>query len=507
MENIVGSLSRLDTVPKRVQFLADNCPDRELFVFYEGEKRTSFTCVQVFRLAGRFADRLRHRYGFSRNDVILNTLPNSPERMITDLGITLAGCTCMNGQIIFADSSGLFLLATNSRCKGIIMKPADESSNWHVFNPYITGNVSDDIIQLSCDRIPDLTTVITVSRNSQRSLKPFLEDLQDSTDDIFIDPSVSPHDILYVFTTSGSTGYSKLVPRTQAEAIDIAVNTPFSKDVKSGASVFYCDRSLGWAGGYPFSTFCLGDKRVLQDEYSRRRLTTGEEIWDVICREQCNIASIRPMDVEGIVKYICSIGVTDYKLKALVSAGQPLTKAHVINELIISETVVVIYASTEASFLSGGIITDATFDDFYCGKPAPGVELKIIDDHGDECKPRQTGTILAKGGQLFKGYFNRLEDPDSNTVTCFTNDGWLNTDDVGFVDEEGNIYVIGRGTDTITYRKYVLYPGWLEAKILQHPDIADAVILSVLDRFPETFSGKPDKQRLRKLAEQRFGIK
>ncbi|CAG5121482.1 unnamed protein product, partial [Candidula unifasciata] len=119
--------------------------------------------------------------------------------------------------------------------------------------------------------------------------------------------------------------------------------------------------------------------------------------------------------------------------------------------------------------------------DFFCGKPASGVQLKIIDDDGDKCRPRQAGTVLVRGERIFSGYFNLLEDPDPNTVKCFTKDGWFNTEDLGFWDEEGNFYVLGRNKDTIMYGTVVLYPGWLEAKILQHPDVADAVVLPVSD--------------------------
>ncbi|CAG5119938.1 unnamed protein product [Candidula unifasciata] len=546
----------LNTVLKRVQFLAENFPEKELFVFYEGDNRTSLTCSQVFHLAGKFAYRLRHLYGFRRSDVIVSTLPNSPERLIVDLGIMLAGCTCMNGQILLADGSDFFRSATNSQCSGIVLRPDTESPAWRLLHPFVTDKASTTCLTLSCDQSPELRTAIGVSRTSDGTSKPWLEDLRDSSDQVFIDSTVGPEDLLYVFTTSGSTGYSKLVPRTQAEIVSLGTAINFENIDFSVPTGTYSDRNLGWVGGYPFTSVCLGEKRVLQDLFSHHGKVSGESIWKAVCREKCFLASLRQLDVESVVAYIDRIGGIDHKIHSLFTGGQPVTQSQVAIALTIAEKVVLGYGSTECGLLAMAVVEDAKSEDFFCGKAVPDKTLTIVDENGDECKSRQTGTILATGGNIFKGYFNRLEDPDPNTVKCFTEDGWFNTEDLGFWDEDKNLYVLGRNKDTITYGNYVLYPGWLEAEILQHPDVADAFVLPVsdpvryheicacvtpvsgsnvtedqlksycesifiadlnsyqtpmpkyfmvLDSFPETPTGKPDKQRLRKLAEEKFG--
>lgn len=91
--------STREAIPHRLQYLAEHFPQRELFVFYNGAIRSPYTSLQLFQLAGKFANRLCHVYGFHRHDIIANTLPNSPERLVTDLGIAMAGCTCMTGQV------------------------------------------------------------------------------------------------------------------------------------------------------------------------------------------------------------------------------------------------------------------------------------------------------------------------------------------------------------------------------------------------------------------------
>ena len=92
------SLLTVKTLPSRLRHFSEKFPEVECMSFYNNTERLSLTWHQLFDLAGRFAGRLRQQ-GFEKNDVIANCLPNSPERLITDVGIVFAGCTPMNGQV------------------------------------------------------------------------------------------------------------------------------------------------------------------------------------------------------------------------------------------------------------------------------------------------------------------------------------------------------------------------------------------------------------------------
>ncbi|CAG5121483.1 unnamed protein product, partial [Candidula unifasciata] len=64
----------------------------------------------------------------------------------------------------------------------------------------------------------------------------------------------------------------------------------------------------------------------MQDWYNRHGRKTGEDIWMAICKEKCTSANCRQIDVESVVKYLDSIGGSDYKLKTLMTGGQPVTQ-------------------------------------------------------------------------------------------------------------------------------------------------------------------------------------
>lgn len=74
-----------------------------------------------------------------------------------------------------------------------------------------------------------------------------------------------------------------------------------------------------------------------------------------------------------------------------------------------------------------------------CGRPLDGIEVRVVDPSGGEAPPRHEGEILLRGPQVFAGYFD-----DAAATAAALRDGWLHTGDAGFLDEEGQLYVLGR---------------------------------------------------------------
>ncbi|XP_012939587.1 4-coumarate--CoA ligase 4 [Aplysia californica] len=492
-------IEELDTVLKRLQYFAEHIPDKEFFIFYGSEpgQRSAFTARQVYTLSGRFAARL-HQQGFQRHDVIANTLPNSPERVITDLGVMMCGCTPMNGQVLLADGEDFFQSARVSRCQGIIVCPCDSQSGWRLVKRFTslgaggentTSGDGLDFLSLSCEGVgaPELKTAISITEENSGSKKSFLSGLMTSTDEPYTG-QVEPDDVLMVFTTSGSTGYSKLVPRTHKEAISLHIDCygEFDEEeIKKPKAARYSDARLGWAGGYPYVTYILSTTRVMKNYLVPQDETKhAHAIWTAICNEQCPSASIQQVDIDNVLKFAeTSTDLDGSKLKMLISSGRPLNKRQVRKMHKLSGRVMVGYAATECGLIAMGCAFEDT-EDFYCGKPAKGIRIRIVDSEGNDLKTGETGTVWVKGGpyNIVQGYFNKLEDPDPKTLKAFTGDGWFNTNDSGYLDEDGNMYVIGRGQDTISHGSFIVYPGWMEKKIEEHIEaVEEACVVPVSD--------------------------
>ncbi len=108
------------------------------------------------------------------------------------------------------------------------------------------------------------------------------------------------------------------------------------------------------------------------------------------------------------------------------------------------------------------------------GRPVNGVKLHILDEEGRELPPGETGRIWFEGGPRF-AYHN---DP-AKTASAYNDRGWASLGDLGWVDEEGWLFLSNRRADLILSGGVNLYPGEIEAALLAHPGVAEAAVVGV----------------------------
>ena len=111
------------------------------------------------------------------------------------------------------------------------------------------------------------------------------------------------------------------------------------------------------------------------------------------------------------------------------------------------------------------------------GKPLPDVEVRVIDEKGNPVPPLQVGEILAKGPRIMTGYWKDEE----KTAKAITKDGWLRTGDMGWIDEEGYVYLAGRGDDMIIRGGENISPEEVENVLGSHPKIEEVAVIGVPD--------------------------
>ena len=111
------------------------------------------------------------------------------------------------------------------------------------------------------------------------------------------------------------------------------------------------------------------------------------------------------------------------------------------------------------------------------GKPLPDVEVKIVGDDGKELPRGEVGDIIAKGSRIMSGYWQDEE----KTKQAFTPDGWLITKDRGWMDEDGYIFLAGRGDDLIIRAGENISPEELENAIYSYPKVEEVAVIGVSD--------------------------
>ena len=136
------------------------------------------------------------------------------------------------------------------------------------------------------------------------------------------------------------------------------------------------------------------------------------------------------------------------------------------------------YGMTEVcgmiSALSGPYFVDKPSS---AGKVMPTFEIRCVDENGNELPLGQPGEICVKGCQVIKGYINC---PEATAETIV--DGWLHTGDIGYLDEDGFLFLVDRAKDMVLRGGENVYSSEVEAAIFRNPAVAEAAVFAVPDQ-------------------------
>jgi long-chain acyl-CoA synthetase len=119
------------------------------------------------------------------------------------------------------------------------------------------------------------------------------------------------------------------------------------------------------------------------------------------------------------------------------------------------------------------------------GKPVPDVELRLCDEAGNLAERGDPGEVVVRGPNVFAGYWLDA----AATAEVLSDDGWFHTGDIGYTDDDGNLYLIDRKKDLIIVSGFNVYPREVEDVLLRHPKVADVAVIGT----PHPYSGEAVK--------------
>ena len=175
-------------------------------------------------------------------------------------------------------------------------------------------------------------------------------------------------------------------------------------------------------------------------------------------------------------------GTYDLALNAICSGGEPLTPEilewgeEAWGDLAINE----LYGQTEANLLATNCRDWFDPKVGSMGKPVPGHDLSVVDQHtGQELVADEVGMLAVRHGDdpvIFQEYLGQPEKTDSARVG-----DWHLTGDLGYYDDEGYFWFKSRDDDVIITAGYRVGPGEVEAAILEHPDVEQVGVVGIPD--------------------------
>jgi long-chain acyl-CoA synthetase len=111
------------------------------------------------------------------------------------------------------------------------------------------------------------------------------------------------------------------------------------------------------------------------------------------------------------------------------------------------------------------------------GTPVAGVEMRLVDDDGNDVSGDDPGEIVIRGEGLMKGYWGRPEATAESIP-----DGWFRTGDVGRRDDDGYFFIVDRKKELIIRGGYNVYPREIEEALYEHPSVAEVAVVGIEDR-------------------------
>ena len=105
------------------------------------------------------------------------------------------------------------------------------------------------------------------------------------------------------------------------------------------------------------------------------------------------------------------------------------------------------------------------------------IDLRVVDDDGNELQPGERGELQVRGPSMFREYWNKPEA----TADSFAEDGWFKTGDVAYIDTDGHLFIVDRIKDLIIRGGENIGCGGVEAALSSHPNVIEAAVYSVPD--------------------------
>ncbi|MFF4925916.1 AMP-binding protein [Kitasatospora sp. NPDC001261] len=286
---------------------------------------------------------------------------------------------------------------------------------------------------------------------------------------------VGPEDDLSIRHTGGTTGIPKGILSLHGPYRRI-FDAPIGSDPAAGAPRLLAATPLAHlAGIFADLTLQHGGTVVLQRSFEPGAVLAAIE------REHITDLWVLPPLLHQLLDHP-AIGRTDLSSLRYLSYGGSAASPTRIREAlkVFGPVLVGLYGMSEAQLIS--FLTPQEHDrigpggQVPVGRPVPGVEVAIRSDDGTDLPTGEQGGIHLRSDAVMAGYWKR---PDLTAAVL--RDGWLNTGDVGYFDEDGYLYLSDRVKDLIIVVGGHVYPSEVEDLLLTHPAVARCAVFGVRD--------------------------
>jgi len=288
------------------------------------------------------------------------------------------------------------------------------------------------------------------------------------------DPVYDPEAILALIYTSGTTGRPKGVMVTHANILANVDHFNYWMGYREGG-VYLHAAPIFHIADFPamFAAPAFGASQVTIPKFS------PQGFCELVERERVTHTVLVPTMLNLLSQFPEAKSYDLSSLEVLAYGGSPMAPelVHQTRMLLPNVKLLQCYGLSETGFLTG--LEDKQHVEstlLSCGRPCPGIDLRVEDETGKEVEVGRQGELVARGASVMRGYWNDSED----TALAFRN-GMFRTGDVGYQDSEGYFYILDRLKDMIVTGGENVYSGEVEAVIYKHPAVREVAVLGIPD--------------------------
>jgi cyclohexanecarboxylate-CoA ligase len=450
------------TVDQLLAEAAARSPDKIAIVADRAnrERAPRLTYRELENLADRAASSLL-RLGIERGDIVTVQLPNWWEFVVIAFACSRIGAV-MNPVMPILRERELTYILNFCQAKVFIVPKIYRGFDYAAM---AQGMRAD---------LPHLKQVIVVDGEGETSFERMLL----SSEPDKLPPGLRPDDMAVLMFTSGTTGEPKGVMHTSNSLIACckALSERFGLD---SSDVLLVASPVGHMTGYAaivLLSVYLGGTMILQDIWEAKRGVS------LMAREGVTYTAASTPFLSDICDVVKAGAPHPKNLRSFLCGGAPIPS--VLIERAADELglkVCSLWGMTEV--LSGTLTEPARAAEKSAstdGRSLEGMEVRIVDTEGRPVPAGQSGRLLVRGAQMFKGYYKRPELP------TFDSDGWFDSGDLAYMDNDGYIRISGRVKDILIRGGENVPVAEIENLLYKHPAVAAVAVVG----FPDARLGE-----------------